>query len=178
MDCSLSRMDQNEDLLPPKKHVAAHYSGWYSPENAAAQLIGFAGLLLFNCYSSSLLLQCTWQIPVGQFRENPACTPGWQTWELIQSLIVSVKQQLRWSLGVLVWFWSCNQAVYLEMFHMGSCTSLVDAQKIYVVLEKWQALPDFTQCLVLFGSQRNWANKHTIAACQHMASSVGSQTYF
>lgn len=72
MDCSLSRMDQNEDLLPPKKHVAAHYSGWYSPENAAAQLIGFAGLLLFNCYSSSLLLQCTWQIPVGQFSENPA----------------------------------------------------------------------------------------------------------
>lgn len=37
-------MDQNEDLShqKKKKHVVAHYSGWFSPENAA-ELIGFAG---------------------------------------------------------------------------------------------------------------------------------------
>lgn len=107
-----------------------------------------------------------------------SCPPGWQTWEPIQYLIMSVKQRLQWGLRALVRLWSRNQAVYLEMFHMVSCTSPVDAQKMYVFLENRQALQDFTPCLVLFGSQRNWENNYAIAACQHLATSVGAQACF
>lgn len=128
------QLEQDESkwgFAPPKKHVAAHYSGWYSPESAAAELIGFAGLLLFNCYSSSLHLQCTWQIPVGQFRENPAASllHTWLANLGTNPISNYVHETAAPSLHVLVWFCSCNQAVYLEMFHMVSCTSLLMLKK-------------------------------------------------
>lgn len=179
-------MDQNEALHhnfaahEKVKHVPAHYSGWYSPENVA-ELIGFAGLLLSTAVTIAV---CIYSVPDKYQLVSSVKAKLLHNWlanlgtNLVSNYFCKMaKKSLRW----LVWSWSFNQAVYLEMFHTVAHTSPADAWKTYVGLEKCRSLFCFTQCLIFFGSQRQWqVNKHMIAACQHVASSVGSlsQTYF
>lgn len=133
-------------FAPPKKHVAAHYSGWYSPESAAAELIGFAGLLLFNCYSSSLHLQCTWQIPVGQFRENPAASLL-HTWlanlgtNPISNYVHETAAPMKSSCTCVILQLQSSSLfgnVSYGFLHFSS-----DAKKIYIVMEKMAGSPRF-----------------------------------